>query len=273
MERIEQLARERRSVRTYDGREISAADMEKLRGFMECAENPYGQKVTFEVLSAAKEGLVCPVVSGTDVYVGGKIRVQEHMNEAFGYSFEMLVMYAQSIGIGTVWLGGTMNRNAFEQAMKLSEDEVMPAASALGYPAEKMSLREIMMRKGIGADSRLPFETLFFDRSFENPLTGEKAGAFKGALEAVRLAPSAVNRQPWRIVLTEDTAHFYLRRSKGFSVGKTLDMQKTDVGIAMCHFDLAVRECGMKTGLVLENPDIGMPAGTEYIASFRLEKA
>jgi hypothetical protein len=41
----------------------------------------------------------------------------------------------------------------------------------------------------------------------------------------------------------------------------------------MCHFDLAVRESGMKTGLVLKAPDIGMPEGTEYIASFRLEKA
>jgi len=273
LEQIEKLARERKSVRSYDGREISAADMEKLRAFMENTENPYGQKVIFSVLNAGKDRLSCPVVTGTDIYVGGKIRVQEHMNEAFGYSFEMLVLYAQSLGIGTVWIGGTMDRNAFERAMNLSEDEVMPAVTPVGYPAQKMSLREVMMRKGVRADSRQPFHTLFFEGSFENPLTEEKAGALRGALEAVRLAPSAVNRQPWRIVLAEDAAHFYLKRSKGFAPGKALDMQKTDMGIAMCHFDLAAREAGVKTELVLNRPDISAPEDMEYIASYRLKKA
>ena len=56
----------------------------------------------------------------------------------------MLVLYAQSMGIGTVWLGGTMNRSAYEEAMELDGDEIMPCASALGYPAQKMSLRAIM---------------------------------------------------------------------------------------------------------------------------------
>lgn len=51
----------------------------------------------------------------------------------------MLVLYAQSIGIGTVWLGGTMNRSAFERAMEPGEDEIMPCASPLGYPARKVA--------------------------------------------------------------------------------------------------------------------------------------
>ncbi|MBD5544968.1 MAG: hypothetical protein HDR01_12235 [Lachnospiraceae bacterium] len=33
-----------------------------------------------------------------------------HMEEAFGYSFERFVLYAQSIGIGTVCIGETAKR-------------------------------------------------------------------------------------------------------------------------------------------------------------------
>lgn len=62
-----------------------------------------------------------------------------------------------------------MNRTAFGQAMELAEDEIMPCASPLGYPAKKMSLRESMMRKGIKADERLPFEALFFEGAFAAP--------------------------------------------------------------------------------------------------------
>ena len=34
-----------------------------------------------------------------------------------GYSFETLVLYAQPLGMGTVWVGGTMGRPAFERAI------------------------------------------------------------------------------------------------------------------------------------------------------------
>ena len=40
-----------------------------------------------------------------------------------------------------------------------------------------------------------------------------------------RLAPSAVNKQPWRVLKAGHMVHFYLKRGKGFSGGR-LDMQK-----------------------------------------------
>lgn len=80
-------------------------------------------------------------------------------------------MYAQSLGLGTVWIGGTMNRAAFEKAMELSDDEMMPCASPLGYTAKKMAIRESIMRKAVKADKRLAFEELFFDSAFDTPLT------------------------------------------------------------------------------------------------------
>ncbi len=267
MNNIEALVRGRRSVRTFEERTITEQDMSKLCSFMEKIDNPYNIPIGFKLLDSKKQRLSCPVVVGTDLYVGARVKKVPYLNEAVGYSFEALILYAQSLGIGTVWVGGTMDRAAFERAMELAEDEVMPCVSPLGYPAKKMSLREAMMRKGVKADDRMAFSNLFFDGSFDTPLTQERAGKLYQPLEMVRLAPSAVNKQPWRIVVTENAAHFYLKRAKGFG-GGTLDMQKIDIGIALCHFDLAAKETGLTLRFVQENPGITMQDGMEYIASY-----
>ena len=126
MDNIAKLVRDRRSVRTYEVRPLSSEDLDKLSSFMERIENPYGIPVEFKLLDGKKQKLKCPVVSGTDLFIGAKAARAPHMEEAVGYSFEMLVLYAQSLGLGTVWVGGTMDRAAFEQAMDLAENERMP---------------------------------------------------------------------------------------------------------------------------------------------------
>ena len=113
MEHIEERIHNRRSVRTFDGKEIRPEDLEKLSSFAKRIENPYGIPVEFKLLDGRKQTLKCPVVSGTHLYIGAKSPSMPHMEEAFGYSFEMLVLYAQSIGIGTVWVGGTMGSRCF----------------------------------------------------------------------------------------------------------------------------------------------------------------
>ena len=268
MENITELVRTRRSVRTFDGRKISEDDLEKLSAFVSGIENPYGIPVKFKLLDAKGQELKCPVVSGTELYVGGKVKRMPHMEEAFGYSFELLVLHAQSLGIGTVWVGGTMDRAAFERAMALEADERMPCMSPLGYPAKKMSIKESLMRKGIRADSRSPFEAMFFDGSFDIPLTPEKAGRLAHPLEMVRWAPSAVNKQPWRVVVRDGAAHFYLKHSKGFVSDAVGDMQKIDMGIALCHFALAAGEKDLDIHFCVSDPSIAGDADTEYIASY-----
>ena len=270
MEKFQELVRARRSVRSFDGRALSPEDLEKLTAFMESVENPYGIPVTFKLLNAQEQNLSCPVVTGTELFVGAAVGRVPHGEEALGYSFEKLVLFAQSLGIGTVWIGGTMDRAAFERAMALSAEERMPCVSPLGYPAKKMSVRESMMRKAVKADSRQRFETLFFDGAFSAPLTEAKAGKLAGPLEMVRWAPSAVNKQPWRAVVAGDTVHFYLKHAKGYISDAVGDMQKIDLGIALCHFALAAEASDLPVRLLLEDPGIPTETGVEYIASYQV---
>lgn len=269
MNKIAEHIKARRSVRTFDDRYLNGKDREALLSFIETIENPFHIPVAFKLMDAKAHGLTCPVVVGTDLYVGGKIRNVPNAFAAFGYSFEMLVLKAQSMGIGTVWIGGTMNRAAFEQAMELAENEIMPCASPLGYPSKKMSVREGLMRKGVKADERLAFEELFFEGAFDAPLAKEKAGALAEPLEMVRLAPSAVNKQPWRVIIADNAAHFYLKRSKGFGHEGKLDMQMIDMGIALCHFALTAKENGLKLSFAQNDPELKLEPDMEYIASYR----
>lgn len=266
MNNINELIKSRRSVRTFEGRPVERDVLEKLRAFSAKTANPFGVDVGFELLYADEHGLSSPVLSGAELFVCGRVRNLPFCQAAFGYSFEHFLLYAQSLGLGSVWIGGTMNRSAFEKAMRLKADELMPCVSPLGYTA-KMSVREMMMRKGVKADTRLDFEELFFEGDFEHPMSRQKAGRLEAPLEAVRLAPSAVNRQPWRILLTDGAAHFYLRRGKGFGHGEKLDMQMIDMGIALCHFELSARAEGLSPRFCIREPAI--PAvGMEYVASY-----
>lgn len=266
---MSEMIRRRRSVRTFDDRALSPEDAQKIISFAHKAQNPYDIPITWKLLDAKEYGLSSPVISGTDTYIAGKMSRVSHAEEAFGYTFEKIMLFAQELGIGTTWIAGTMNRAAFEDAMQVSKDEVMPCVSPLGYPAAKMSLRETMMRKGIKADSRLDFGELFFDTSFDMPLSPEKAGALRLALEMVRLAPSAVNKQPWRVVLSENIAHFYEKKNKGYADGGW-DLQKIDIGIALSHFEIGAQERGIPVTFTVDDPGIASDDGLIYIASYKL---
>jgi len=265
-----ELIRSRRSVRSFDGRALSAEDAEDILHCANTAETPYEIAVTWRILDAKTHGLSSPVITGTDTYIAGKMRRVPHAEEAFGFAFEKVVLFAAQKGVGTTWIAGTMDRPAFERAMRLEQDEVMPCVSPLGYAAVKMSVREALMRKGIKADTRLAFEKLFFDGGFDTPLSAEKAGQLADALEMVRWAPSAVNKQPWRVVMCGDDVHFYKKQGKNMTGADGWDIQKIDMGIAMCHFACGMEEAGRRLDFRIEDPRIAQPDDVSYIASFRL---
>jgi hypothetical protein len=269
MENLTELVQGRKSVRSYDGAALRAEDREKLAAYLADIETPFGISMEFRILDAKEHKLSSPVVTGTETYAAGKLTRGDMAEVAFGFAFEKFVLYAWSLGVGTVWIAGTMDRPAFERAMNVGEGEFMPCVSPLGRPAAKMSIKETIMRKGVGADSRLPFEKLFFSGSFESPLKKEDAGELADAFEMVRLGPSAVNKQPWRAVAADGAVHFYEQHAKGYG-GGAWDVQKIDLGIALCHFTCGLEELGKSYSLVTEDPGIALPAGCDYIASFRL---
>ena len=265
---IVEIIKNRKSVRTFDGTPLSQEHKSKIESFTQNPTNPFDIPVIFRVLNAKENGLTSPVITGADTYLAAKVSKIPNFEIAFGYSFENVCLYAKSLGIGTVMLAASINRAVFEQVMQVGENEIMPVASPLGYPAKKRSIRETVMRKGIKADERQPFDSLFFDGSFKIGLKSDSAGVFADALEMARWAPSAVNRQPWRAVIKDNTVHFY--EYKNMKESSLMDLQKLDVGIALCHFDLTMKENGKNGSFVFNKPEIEIPEKTEYIVSYIL---
>ena len=89
--------------------------------------------------------------------------------------------------------------------------------------------------------------------------------AVADALKAVQWAPSAVNRQPWRVVRVGDDFHFFEKRDLAGGGRYRWDVQKIDVGIAVCHF----MEMAGGT-LSVADPGIALPEHVEYCATVSL---
>ncbi len=268
MGNLAEIIRSRRSVRTFDTRPLSDEHQKDIAEYIKSISNPFDIPVEFVLLDAKEHGLSSPVLSGEGEYIAGKVEKKPYADVAFGYSFEKLILHAWTLGIGTVMIGGTMKRELFEAAAGLKENEMMPCVSPLGYPAKKMSLKETMMRKGIGADARISGDKLFFAEKWGEPLTPVYEMA--DILEMVRWAPSAVNKQPWRIVFKDGSYHFYEKKDKGYVNDATGDLQKIDVGIALCHFVMGLEERGMHHEIMISDPEISIPDDCEYIVSVSL---
>ncbi len=270
---VEKTVKARSSVRTYENRGLSTNDKNQLNTYIDNLSNPFSIDVAFRLLekaaSADGEKLgTYGVIKGAGDYIGASAANKELALEALGYSFEKLILYATSLGLGTCWLGGTFNRSGFAAAMNLKEGDLFPCISPIGYPTGKKRTLESMMRWVSKADQRKEWSELFFKQEFSQPLTKAEAGEFAFLLEMVRLSPSAVNKQPWRIVQDKNTYHFYLARTLK-NDNEKIDLQRVDIGIAACHFHLAALEKGLPgTFQKLEKPEIQSLDQVQYIFSW-----
>ena len=249
----------RKSVRSYDGRAVAAETLQKVKEFAAGIENPFGIPVSFVFLDARERGLTSPVLTGETLFVAGKVKKVPYGDVAFGFAMEELLRKIRPYEV----FKGSADKG-------LEAGERMPCVSPLGYPAAKRSLRETVMRRGCGADGRLSGEKLFFDGGFDRPLVGKALEPYNDTLELVRWAPSAVNKQPWRIVLRDGRFHFYLRHDKGYIGEAVGDLQRIDLGIALCHFVLGARLRGQTPTVTVADPGIPTSPDTEYIVTVEL---
>lgn len=248
---IEEVVQKRYSVRNYSDQAVEPEKKRAIERFVDGLENPFGCKVHFHFLDHAEskspENLgTYGVIKGAKQYIATTVELRPLALEALGYELETLMLYLAHLDLGSCWLGGTFHRRDFAKSMNIQESEVFPAVTPYGYAASRKHIQEIVMRKIIRADQRKEWNQLFFCRDFQTPLTKGEAGDLDFPLEMIRLGPSASNKQPWRIVYTEQACHFYEDKQPGYSDVFSYDIQQIDLGIAAAHFDLAAKEKGIQ---------------------------
>lgn len=276
---VTELIKRRYSCRTYQPTPIDADKRQPLEAFMSAVRTgPFGAPVRFQLLAATAEDRAAlrglgtyGFIQGATGFIVGAVQDGLRNMEDFGYCMEQVVLCATDLGLGTCWLGGTFNRSAFAARAGLRQGEVMPAVAATGYIASKRGLMDRIIRRGAGAEHRLAWTQLFFRERFDQPISAEDAGLYATALEMVLRAPSASNKQPWRIIRQGSAWHFYLQRTPGYNSGRLVqiaDMQRVDLGIAMCHWELTAHELGLPGRWLLQPADIAGASSVEYIASW-----
>ena len=243
--------KKRYSCRTFDAKPLEDALVKKLQDYIETINAKAKIKARFICISNS-EGDETPVklgtygmISGATNYIVGICEKDEKNYVDFGYLFEEIILFATENNLQTCWLGGTFNRDEFTQKCNLTENEYIAIVSPYGMKKKSPRLFETAVRALVGANNRKPFSEIFFENDLTTPLSEKVAGDYLTPLEMVRLSPSASNKQPCRVIKNQDGFNFYLKRTKNYPTG-LFDMQKNDIGIAMCHFELTANELLLK---------------------------
>jgi hypothetical protein len=257
MASIVETIRQRHSCRNFQRDGMDSAIRKILVDFLEAEHRgPFGNPIVFRLIDLSEEGKdgkrklgTYGVIRHAQTFVAGVVQKEPNALEDFGWAMERVILFATQHGLGTCWLGGTFSRSGFGQALRVRSDEILPAVTPVGLPAGKRTLTDLVFRFSAGSARRKDWNFLFFDGTWGVPLALERAGTYATALESVRLAPSASNRQPWRVIKEPGRPVFHFAADvKPVSMDPycPLHMFRIDLGIAMCHFELCARESGIE---------------------------
>lgn len=141
------------------------------------------------------------------------------LSEQCGYWGERLLLYATTMNLGTCWIAATYNR-ALAQSL-IPAGERLVCIAAVGLIKDEMSMRESVQYRLIHRACKPVSALCRYDRCSER---------FMAGMEAVRLAPSAMNRQP---------VFFELKNGAVTARVSPSAYAPVDLGIAKAHFELA----------------------------------
>jgi len=282
---VKEIIEQRFSCRSYLEMPIAEGERRQLADFIAAHQTgPFGSPTRFALIAAteaeseALRGLgTYGFIKRPAGFIVGAMGEAEKNLEDFGYAMERIILFATDLGLGTCWLGGSFTKGRFADQISAKSTERVPAVTSVGYISDESGGFGARIRRRVGDANRKrhPWERMFFRGEFDIPLSRAEAGAYATPLEMMRLGPSASNKQPWRIIQSGNTWHFYLQRSPGYRQQWAIrllnvdDMQRLDMGIAMCHFELTADELGLSGTWQLDEPRVERPdERTEYIASW-----
>jgi len=155
--------------------------------------------------------------------------------EQVGYTGEGIILEAEALNLATCWVAGFFKRKVVASLANIGKKERVLAVTPVGYAPELPSFEEKIMT-GFGLTHKR--------RALSNLITGLDEPKWpqwiNSALEAARLAPSAVNRQPWRFKVSENSITVSVNISRReYGLPKRLCC-----GIAMLHIEVAALHCG-----------------------------
>jgi nitroreductase len=203
---LNEMIYHRKSCRSFLGQPVDSETIEKILSFEMKPLYPE-IKVRMDIVSRNQVKCICPWTTPQLIAIYSE--ETEGYLENIGFLFQQMDLYLQTLGLGVCWLGmGRLN----PKTTTAVEGMKFVIMLAFGYP------------KG----DQLRHDLKGFKRRTMEQITDKP----DPRLEPARLAPSAVNSQPWYFTHEGDTIHVYCNR-KG---------SRLDAGIALAHLYVANEE-------------------------------
>ncbi len=207
-------AKTRRSHRAF----TCAPPPETLASLEKLAKALSGREVIIEIFDKPENPVGAGIRKGTNCFavIGRRADVD---SAAAGYAGEAFILECEALGVGTCWAWASCDRGAAQKLLKSGYklDCVTPLGIPGDSPRERV-LKPLTLLTGLSESALAALEP--WQRS---------------ALECAHVAPSAMNKQPWRFVVSDDGAA--AKRSG-------LIFAAHDCGIAALHLELGARAEG-----------------------------
>jgi len=227
----------RASTRKYDGTPLSAEMLEQIESFIASVKPLLPDvKLSHQVVGFdAVKGLAIPKAPHF-LLISGK--EQPLRNTCAGFLYQHVVLYLCSMGLAARWISGVKHKES-------NPDHII--GIAFGKPIEPA------VRK----------QSEFKRKSLDKIAEGKDS-----RLEAVRLAPSGMNGQPWYFIVDGHVIHAYYKPSLGWLLGKLYHMTDIDVGIALCHLAVASEHEGKPFHFMVKENGVPIPPqGFVYVGT------
>lgn len=242
-----QLIERRRSVRSFEPA-VDDATIAQVKAI--CEASPLELRLlSGDQAQAAAGGILGVGRVVAPWYIAAISPGDRESLKDLGYHTQRTILEMTALELGTCWVGAISNSNKERLAadLGLGDQLGIRALVAWGRPRGKGTPRQ--------GRRVLPAKLAVFDSDCSGSMP------WRAVLEAVRWAPSAINRQPWRLWFTAGAVHLY-------SASKRLAREYTpiEMGIALCHIELACQQLAVAGKIqVTEHPQ---RRGWEYWASF-----
>lgn len=240
----------RKSTRKYDLTPLGDPMVKEIRDYLDTVV-PLYPDIKTEFIFAAPGDVKSLLPVRAPHYIVAFSELKGGYLPNIGYMLQQMDLYLSARGLGSCWLGIPRPTKAIRS----------------GSPHEFV----IIMSFGRGL---LPVHRESRDEFKRKPLTAIRDNpALDELLEAVRLAPSATNSQPWFFTGTEQEIHAYCVVTNPIKALIYKKMNQIDMGIALYHLELAAWQQGKTIHFVAkEEASQAAPPGYYYITSALLDK-
>ena len=227
---LNEMIYHRKSCRSFTGNPVDADTIGKILSFEPKPLHPE-IKVRMDIVGRDRVKCICPWTT-PQLFAIYSEEADGYLENA-GFLFQQLDLYLQTLGLGVCWLGmGRMNPKTTCEVAGMRFVIMLAFGHPKGDPLRRD--RKSFKRKHMEQIANLP-----------DP-----------RLEPARLAPSAVNLQPWYFHMDHDTVHVFCAQ-KG---------NRLDIGIALAHLYIA----NEKNFQFLTADNVPDRSGYDYIGSATL---